>query len=136
MKVLIQIILTLSLAFAAWKGFDVWKQYSDQKEQAAVEDSRAKISPTSLPGMDRELETVCDEAHKKGALGLRNFLAQYKGTAFLKDPRLAWIEIDYMLLVAVNDPAEARRIYSDLRQRIKPGSPVYPRLKSLEESFK
>jgi hypothetical protein len=136
MKVLISILLIVAFILGAWKFFDFYERHSNEKAQQEEEQARRRVNPDTLPGLDYRLATAYAEAQKKGLIGLRDFLKQYKGGPFLKDPKLAWIEIDYLLLVSVSDPAEARRIYADVHDRTKPESPVYDRVKSLEPNFK
>ncbi len=52
-----------------------------------------------------------------------------------KDPRLAWIELDYVQLVAPKNPGEAKRVFADVKQRTPPESPVYKRVKELEKTY-
>jgi hypothetical protein len=53
----------------------------------------------------------------------------------IQDPRKAWIELDYCVVLARENPKEARRIFDQVKQRIRPDSPVYPRIKQLEPTF-
>ena len=53
----------------------------------------------------------------------------------IKDPRLAWIELDYALKVAPSNPLEAKRVFAELRDRTTPQSPIYPRVKALEKTM-
>lgn len=51
------------------------------------------------------------------------------------DPRLASIELDYVVLVAREDIAEARKVFAQVKQRTPPASLVYPRIKQLEKTY-
>jgi hypothetical protein len=79
------------------------------------------------------LETSLSAAQKQGAAGLRDWLNSYR--IYVKDPRLAAIELDYVLLISHQDPAEAKRIFQEVKARTSPTSPVYDRVKKLEKTF-
>jgi hypothetical protein len=64
---------------------------------------------------------------------LRNWLKAYDRQ--IKDPRKAWIELDYCVLVAREDPAEARRVFASVKDRMPASSPVWPRIKQLEKTY-
>jgi hypothetical protein len=83
--------------------------------------------------MPAPLEPILSEAHRKGASGLRQFLARHGHN--LEDPRLAWIELDYVVLVAQKDHAEARRVFARVQERITEDSPVHPRVQRLAVTF-
>jgi hypothetical protein len=53
----------------------------------------------------------------------------------VKDPRLAWIELDYVLMITKDDPVQAKRVFQDVKQRTPPESKIYPRIKSLEKNY-
>jgi hypothetical protein len=60
-------------------------------------------------------------------------LAQDHGQS-VEDPRKAWIELDYCVAVAREDPAEARRVFAR-EGAAGPSSPVWPRMKQLEKTY-
>jgi hypothetical protein len=76
---------------------------------------------------------VLEVARKRGAAGLHDFLAMYGNT--ISDPCRAWIELDYVVLVAQSNPGEARRQFAKVKSRAQPGSPVYDRVKQLEKTY-
>ena len=88
---------------------------------------------TTLPGLPPTLETPLQAAHKQGAEGLRNFLNRYRYT--IQDPRLAAIELDYVVLVSLHDPAEAKRVFKSVQQRTPTWSPIHARIKNLEKNY-
>jgi len=79
------------------------------------------------------MEPSLQAAKSQGAAGLRNWLKTYGPT--VKDPRKAWIELDYCVMVARDDPAEARRVFRSVRERTGPTSPVWPRIKQLAPTY-
>ena len=79
--------------------------------------------------MDQGLRT----AEAQGASGLKNWLKAYGH--LVKDPRKAWIELDYCLMITRSDPAEAKRIFAEVKQRTPPSSPVWPRINEMEKTY-
>jgi hypothetical protein len=53
----------------------------------------------------------------------------------VQDPRKAWIQLDYCVLISREDPAEARRIFAEVKGRLQPSSPVWARIKRLEKTY-
>jgi hypothetical protein len=100
-----------------------------QKKQAAA----AAVVPERLAGMPYELEPALKAAQNLGASGLKNWLKAYG--AKLQDPRKAWIELDYCLLVSKSDPSEAKRVFAEVKNRTPQSSPVWPRIKQLERTY-
>ncbi|MBI4661472.1 MAG: hypothetical protein HY735_21840 [Verrucomicrobia bacterium] len=94
----------------------------------------APQSPSASPaGLPPSLEPVLQAAQRQGAAGLRDFLARYSFS--IQDPKLAAIELDYVVLVSLHDPAEAKRVFKAVQQRTPTWSPIYPRVKSLEKNY-
>ncbi len=101
---------------------------SEQKQAATRPDG------SSLPGMPTpQLETSLQAAEQQGAAGLGRWLKAYG--ANVQDPRKAWIELDYCVLIARDNPAEAKRIFAEVKQRTPPSSPLWPRLKELSKTY-
>ena len=53
----------------------------------------------------------------------------------MKDPRLAWIELDYVVLISSTDPVQAKKIYRQVKQRTPADSPIYLRLRAMEKTY-
>lgn len=114
----------------------LFTKYESIKAEAEKPSTRAtqKIAPSSdLPGLPISLESSLATAKQKGADGLRAWLKSYRHT--IVDPRLADIELDYVVLVNRQDPAEARRVFQAVQSRVPSNSPVYPRVRSLERTY-
>jgi len=130
-KALIAIVLIAGFGFIGWKLYEQWVAVQEP-EKPVVQ----VISPSSgaeLEGLPPSLESALATAQQQGADGLRNFLKRY-GKA-IRDPRLAWIELDYAVLVMREDIAEARKVFARVKERTPPSSPVYPRIKQLENTY-
>jgi len=91
------------------------------------------VNGDTLPGLPYKLEASLQAARKQGAPGLRNWLKTYAQS--VEDPRKAWIELDYCVAVAREDPAEAKRVFAAVKDRLPPSSPVWPRMKQLERTY-
>ncbi|MFO1499477.1 MAG: hypothetical protein U1G07_13960 [Verrucomicrobiota bacterium] len=134
MKALIALLLLLG-AFVIVKRLYLTYQ-SVEKHPAQTEDSAVPPKPSaasSLPGLPAALEPSLSAAEKQGAAGLGEWLRNYRTQ--VRDPRLAAIELDYVALITVQDPAEARRIFLEVKNRTPTFSPIYDRVKRLERTF-
>ena len=131
MKVVIGIIVIIGAIFGTYKIWERWQEFKDT--ESATQRAAPPIAPTQLRGLPDSLETTLAEAERKGASGLRDFLTRYGKT--IQDPRLAWIELDYVVLVGRTDVAEARRVFAKVKKRTEHSSPVYKRVQQLEKTF-
>jgi hypothetical protein len=53
----------------------------------------------------------------------------------VKDPRLAWIELDYVVMLSPSDPVEAKKLFAQIKKRTPADSPIMPRIRSLEKTY-
>ncbi|MBC8038168.1 MAG: hypothetical protein H7X89_13230 [Rhizobiales bacterium] len=144
MKTLMWIILIAGLGFGGMKFYEFWQSLkAKQKNDGAPAAYQAPTPPSAtaaptnqsaaLPGLTPSLEPILAASYKRGVVGLRDFIATYGRT--VQDPRLASIELDYVVLVAKNNVAEARKVFDRVKARTIPGSPVYERVKQLENTY-
>lgn len=134
MKALVSILIVLAVLFAGWKIWVYWdEQYSEKEKTERA--ANKEIRPDQLEGLNQRYEQSLREAQDKGALSLKEWLTQAKATSLIKDPRLAWVELDYVVMVATDNPVEAKKVFADIKRRIPTDSPIYPRIKSLERNF-
>ena len=101
----------------------------DIQEQRA----RRPLDPQQLQGIPFQLEDSLKAATRNGVTGLGKWLNAYGGQ--LQDPRLAWIEMDYCVMLTLSNPNEAKRIFNAIKERTSTNSPVFPRGKQLERTF-
>jgi len=135
MKALISIFI-IALVIFLFKEFLDFYEKSKRGEVAAQTEGGgrpAEVRGEDLPGLPPALETSLHTAQSEGAKALGDWLKQYR--PYVKDPRLAWIELDYVVLVSLQDAKEARRVFQSVRDRTPPNSPVYERLKKLEKTY-
>ena len=131
MRFLVGLIIVVGLSLGAWQIYQYWGNFREKKPAAAV--APPEVSGDQLPGMLPRLQPVLDAARKRGAPGLHDFLTMYGNT--ISDPRRAWIELDYVVLLAQSSPGEARREFAKVKSRVPPDSPVYNRVKQLEKTY-
>ncbi len=132
MKFLVGLIIVVGLLLGAWQLHQYWGTFKE-KEPETVAPAPPDISGDQLPGMSPSLQPVLEEARRRGAAGLHDFLTMYGNT--ISDPRRSSIELDYVVLLAQSSPGEARREFAKIKSRVPPGSPVYRRVKQLEKTY-
>jgi len=129
------IFVVVIVLWGGWKMFELWDNYDKDKDVRAAEaEAASHFTPSDLPGMPRNLESTYPMAQKGGATGIRNWLKAYGAT--LQDPRKAWIELDYVVAVATQDPSEAKKVYADVKSRDVNSDRVKKRLKELAPTYK
>ena len=134
MKALISILIIAGVCFGGYKFWEYWSELRRKNEGPSAEAKQA-ATPQRLPGMDPKLEPSLEKAQQGGATTLKQWLDTYRRTTLLRDPRLADIELDYVLLLAREDPVAAKRTFAEIRKRVPAESPVAPRLKAMEPTF-
>ena len=135
MKALIAIFIALVIGIGAYKIYDHWEKV---KERRVLDDRAARgadIDPDQLPGMPWQLVVKLRDAQRGDAAMLKRFIDSCKNFPDVKDPRLAWVELDYVVKVSATDPLEARKIFQAVKTRTSTDSPIYPRIKSLEKNY-
>jgi hypothetical protein len=131
MKALIAILLIVGAIWGGYRLLSYWVVVKADKKEAPAEVQPA--SGSQLPGLPPTLEGPLQAAQQKGATGLKIFLVQYGKT--ISDPRLASLELDYVVLVARENPTEAKKVFAKVKQRTTSSSPVYERIKQLEKTY-
>lgn len=130
---LLAILIILVLLLVGWKVIKSWQENPDGRGTDGSGTAARVVSPGQLPGMPPELQPSLEAAETQGAAALANWLRTYD--RYVEDPRRAWIELDYCVMIARDDPREARRVFRDVKDRTPPSSPVWPRIKELERSY-
>ncbi len=137
-KTFISIVIIALLAFGGWKFWQYAQTYNTGNDQAQKEEAAVNaIDPKQLAGMPQgwedSYENACAAAKTGDIKTLRAWLKKYGQQ--IDDPRRAWIELDYMVMISKDDPQEARKIYESVKDRTPADSPVYPRIKLLEKTY-
>ena len=133
MTKLIALVIIVVALWGGWELFQYWEKVQHEEENAKKQSESSVVVPEQLSGMPSQLEAGLRAAREKGAPGLRNWLKTYG--AAIQDPRKAWIELDYCVAVSSEDPADARRVFAQVKKRTTPSSPVWPRIKQLEKTY-
>ena len=133
MKAFLSIVL---LMFAFWvvkSVFETFKPPDERKAEAAKIAQEAPPPASALPGLPPPLEASLSAAEKQGVNALGEWLNRNR--IYIRDPRLADIELNYVVLISHQNPAEAKRIFLSVKSRTPTFSPVYDRVKRLERTF-
>ena len=131
-KVIAVFIIVLVL-YGGYSLFLYWEKVKNEEETKQKQEAATMVMGDQLPGIPSQLEQSLQEARKRGAAGLRDWLKAHGQS--IEDPRKAWIELDYCVAVAREDTAEARRVFASVKERIGSASPVWPRVKQLEKTY-
>ena len=131
-KVIAAFVIIVVL-FGGYHLFLYWERVKNQQETEKKQAAALAVQGESLPGMPYQLETSLRAAQQNPAT-FRKWLKIYDKS--LQDPRKAWIELDYCVSIAREDPPEARRVFAEVKKRTPPSSPVWPRVKALEKTYK
>ena len=135
MKLLISILIVLAVGIG---GYKLWEHWNQVKERRLLEQRAAKgaeINPETLSGLPYQLAPRLVEAQKAGPTALKNFIDACKRYPDVKDPRLAWIELDYVVMISGTDPVEAKKIFFEVKKRTPTDSPIYPRIRAMEKTY-
>lgn len=136
MNKLLTVVFIAAVLWGLWWLRDMYletKRKNPSAYESVQSDESPKFEPRSLKGLHYSLENPLANAQRSGADGMKKFLTQYRPA--IRDPRLAWIELDYVVLVAQKDPAEARSVFAEVKGRTPTNSPVYPRIEKLSRVY-
>src|SRR5689334_4970645 len=113
-KVIGVLIIVLAIA-GVWELWSYWDQINQDKDLAAKKAVAAKVNGDQLAGMPGGMESTYQAAMKGGPAAVKAWLKRYLQS--VQDPRRAWIELDYMVSIARDEPAEARKIFAEVKNR-------------------
>jgi len=133
MTKLIGIAIIALLAFCGWELFLYWDKISTEKDNQRKETAAAIVSEEQLPGLPEKLRLSWEAAKRLGPTGVKNWLNTY-GHA-VEDPRKAWMQLDYVLSVSRENVAEAKRVFTEVKERTPTNSPVWPRIEKLGKTY-
>jgi len=133
MTKLIAALIVAAVLFGVWELWVWYDKVDHEKEVDQRTLAMAHVVGDSLSGVPGQLEPSLQEAKNKGAEGLKKWLALYGSR--IEDPRKAWLEMDYCVLIARDNPAEAKRIFADVKARTPPTSRIYKRIQELSKSY-
>ncbi len=125
----IWVLIFVGLAYVGYLLFQQWEVAQGKRTEEAAK----AVTGETLAGMPSQLESGLRAAKERGPTAFQAwFTANEKSLA---DPRKAWIELELCVAMSRSNPAEAKRIYGNVKSRVPPASPVYTRVKELEKTF-
>jgi hypothetical protein len=128
MKALISLVLVFAVY---WVGKSVFDQY---KTKRAKDNPTAEAQqPAQLDGLPPQFEASLQHAESQGAPALKTWLQHNR--KYVRDPRLAEIELNYVVLVSRMNPAEAKQVFQGVKKRTPKTSPLYDRIKRLDATY-
>ena len=133
MTKLIAAFIIIIVLYGGWHLFLYWVQIRDEGETKHKQEAAAMVVGESLSGIPDNLVASLQAARKSGPNAMKTWLKNYG--RLVQDPRKAWIELDYVLMAAREDMAEARRVFAEVKQRTPKTSPVYERIKRLGNAY-
>jgi len=133
MTKLITVVIVVAVLFGVWELWVYYDRVQNEKESDQKQAAASVIIGEQLPGMPFQMEQSLQTAKSRGATGVKNWLAAYGPN--IQDPRKAWIELDYCVLIARDNPAEAKRIFAAVKARTTPASPIWKRIQELSKSY-
>jgi len=131
-----KLMTVLIVVLAIFLGYRVYVYWEKVDSEGDLRELAAKkvVTGNQLPGLPWELEASLQTAQQRGEKGLKEWLAR-NGTR-IEDPRRAWIQLDYCVLLSRGSPNEARTLFAEVWDRTPTNSPVVPRLRQLEGTFR
>jgi hypothetical protein len=133
MTKIISAVILIAVLYGGWELFLYWDKVKNEEAVQKKELAQAAVAGDSLPGMPGQLEQSLQAARQQGAKEMANWLKTYG--ASIQDPRKAWIELDYVLLLSRENPAEAKRMFQSVSDRVPENSPVRKRVVELQKTF-
>ena len=125
--------IIIVVVFIGYKFYEHWVEVEAQHDSRKQEAPVVSVTGESLPGLPYPLEATLRTAKEQGPGAFR---AWFKANeSLIADPRKAWIELDLCVAIRRDDPAAARKIFARVKDRLTPASPVWPRMKELEQAF-
>lgn len=125
-------ISAVLIAIVVWIGNFLYSEYAG-KQKAAQMQQGGGTPAAMLEGLPPELEGSLQQSQAAGAAALKQWLEKH--ARFVRDPALASIQLDYVMQLGRSDPVEAKRIFQQVRTRIRPDSPVHAKMKKIEPTF-
>lgn len=127
------VVVVFLVIFGLFKLWSYWDQINNDKVTEQRQSVANAIVPEQLAGLPNEYEPALRAAQSHGIAGMKEWLRTYGKVC--EDPRRGWIELDYVVLISRDEPAEARRLFAVVKGRTPETSPIYPRIKQLEKTY-
>jgi hypothetical protein len=130
-----KLIISVLIIIGVYMGIrSVFREYKKEEARQNKQDAPQPAAPAdALTGMPANFDPSLQAAQAQGAPALKAWLDRYR--PYLHDPKLGAIELDYALLISRTDPAEAKRVFAQVKQRTPANSPLNDRVKRLDSTF-
>jgi len=134
-KFVLLFLLVATVAFGVYRISLIYRSIptDEQARGNARENATPMVVDESLPSLSPPLEASLASATQAGPQALRQWLNQ--NGAWVPEPRLSAIQLDYAQMLVRSNPAEARRVYAAVKARTPANSPLASRLKQLSRTF-
>lgn len=140
MRYLIGVVIIIAILLGVQQLQKTWNEMKSKQPgpEAGAYDAQAESAEPSpaveaLTGVPPHLEPSLENARRQGPDSLKRWLDTNRRS--VQDPRLAAIELDYVVAVAGKDFGAAREVFAAVKARTPTNSPIYSRLKRLERSY-
>ncbi len=131
MKFVLLFLLVATVGFGVYRISLIYR--SIPTDEQARENATPMVVDESLPSLSPPLEASLAIATQAGPQAIRQWLNQ--NGAWVPEPRLSAIQLDYAQMLVRSNPAEARRVYAAVKARTPANSPLTLRLKQLSRTF-
>jgi hypothetical protein len=136
-KTLIIIFIALVGVYLFMWGAGIYDRTARNPGQGEVSEAPAAavvaVPADQLPGLPPALEASLRTAQEQGVEELGKWLKQFGRQ--VQDPRLAAIELDYVVLLNLKNHKAARERFIAVASRIQPGSPIFERVRKLAPAY-
>jgi hypothetical protein len=127
------VLIILAVVYVCFLLFQQWDKARLEHDNARRQAAATAVTPEALPGMPYQLDASLKASMQKDSAAFRTWLKTFGPS--IQDPRKAWIELDFCVAIARENPAEAKRIFAGVKGRVPPASPVWSKMKELEKTF-
>jgi len=142
MKVLITVLIFLAAVYLFLQVAGVYDRSVNPHDRAlpsapvqnhAAPAAGGAAAGEQLPGLPPYLEASLAQAEQQGVEAMGKWLKEWGKN--VQDPRLAWIELDYIVLLNLRNHREARDRFQQVMNRTPPNSPVAERVRKLAPAY-
>jgi len=124
-------LITLALIVGIYLfGKSIMDQYKAKQEK---ENPTKPAAAAVMDGLPAQFEDSLQTAQAQGAPALKEWLQRYG--QYAQDPRLAEIQLNYVVLVSRSNPSEAKQLFQAIKRRTPKTSPVYERIQRLDSTY-
>lgn len=129
----IWVLIILVVGYIGYLLYQQWDKARIEHDTRKKEEASTVVVGDSLPGMPYQLDQSLRTAKDHGPIAFQKWFNAYEPQ--LADPRKAWIELELCVAMSRQSPAEANKIFANVKARVPPSSPVWARVKELEKTF-